>query len=248
MNMCILNSVGMVYSHILRKGVHNNTRNIQFFLNYSRDIHPEIFSDERKTEFLHRLSKSPVIWGGKPSAVKNAAILVPLCTSNSIPSVLFTLRSPNIRRHRGQVSFPGGMTDKTDKDFIHTAIRETKEEIGIAPSKITVWGEMKPLPTRDEGALVVPVVAHIGEINPRDLKINPQEVELIFTRTIQSLCDPKNWRVTQMRFKYGYTVPVFLGGEHRIWGLTAVCLHTLLLSLVPEVYNFNLHHHGMLKV
>ncbi|XP_013776472.1 nucleoside diphosphate-linked moiety X motif 8-like isoform X2 [Limulus polyphemus] len=246
--MCIPTSVEMIYSHILRKGVHNNTRCIQLCHYYSSDIHPQIFSDERKTAFLNRLSKSPVIRGVKPSAFKNAAILVPLCTFNGIPSVLFTLRSPNIRRHRGQVSFPGGMTDKTDKDFIHTAIRETEEEIGITASKITVWGEMKPLPTREGDALVVPVVAHIGEVNPSELKINPREVELIFTRTIQSLCDPKNWGITQMRLKYGYTLPVFLGGEHRIWGLTAVCLHILLLSLVPEVYNFNVHHQGMLKV
>lgn len=68
----------------------------------------------------------------------------------------------------------------------------------------------------------------------------------MFTRTVASLCMPGSFRQTQMRTvtkttPHGYTVPVYLGGEFRIWGLTAIMLHQALTVIAPGLYTFQLH-------
>ncbi|CAH0725526.1 unnamed protein product, partial [Brenthis ino] len=74
-----------------------------------------------------------------------AAVLVPLCQVNNIPSLLYTVRSMQLKSHSGQISFPGGKTDK-DETPIDTALRETYEEIGLSREKIEVWGCTQALP------------------------------------------------------------------------------------------------------
>ncbi|XP_034338320.1 mitochondrial coenzyme A diphosphatase NUDT8 [Magallana gigas] len=145
--------------------------------------------------------------------------------------------------------FPGGMMDDTDHDLITTALRETQEEIGLKIPREAVWGSLQSLPSRVNGkTLVTPIIASIGELQNHNLHLNKTEVERVFTRTISSLCDRKNVGSTQFKrgklpsLKSGYTLPVYLGGEHRIWGLTAITLHMLLPILAPGLYKFNLLH------
>ncbi|XP_062575793.1 mitochondrial coenzyme A diphosphatase NUDT8-like isoform X2 [Saccostrea cucullata] len=179
---------------------------------------------------------------------KKAAVLVPLCTVNGQPSLLFMVRSNLIPTHRGEVSFPGGMMDDTDQDLIETALRETQEEIGLNIAREDVWGSLQSLPSRDGKNLVTPIIASVGELEKHKLNLNKAEVENVFTRTVSSLCDSKNVGSTQFRrgklpsLQSGYTLPVFLGGEHRIWGLTAVVLHMFLPVLAPGLYKFKLRH------
>ena len=69
------------------------------------------------------------------------------------------------------------------------------------------------------------------------------QVELVFTRTLTSLCDQSNHRQTQFRpIKTGYTLPVFTGGEYPIWGFTAIVLHQVLTVLAPGLYSNKLKH------
>lgn len=169
-----------------------------------------------------------------------AAILIPICEVDGQVSLLYTLRAANLKSHRGQVSFPGGKCDKIDKSIEETAMRETVEELGITNDQIELWGRGKWLTTKYETA-VTPVIGRIkGNVVLSDLKTNPTEVEEVFTVTLQELCIPENLKYTQFRILMARTpssTPVFLGGKHRIWGLTAYFTHMFLKCLLPtEAY------------
>lgn len=159
--------------------------------------------------------------------------MVPLCSIDGKPSVLLTVRSVLVGRNKGDVSFPGGMKELSDRDAIHAALRETKEEIGISADIPEVWTTMNPFPSRNGNITITPVIAFIGNIDIKNCEINKGEVESVFAQTLESLCNPDNWRYTQ--FKKGYVLPVYLG-KHRIWGLTAGVLHVILQALLPGVY------------
>lgn len=211
-----------------------------------------ILSEENKLRVLKALQKYDLPSLRKVTVAgdhRKAAVLIPLCSVKGEPSILFMVRSNKIPAHRGEVSFPGGMMDDTDHDLITTALRETQEEIGLRIPREAVWGSFQSLPSRVNGkTLVTPIIASIGELQNHNLHLNKTEVERVFTRTISSLCDRKNVGSTQFKrgklpsLKSGYTLPVYLGGEHRIWGLTAITLHMLLPILAPGLYKFNLLH------
>ena len=70
---------------------------------------------------------------------KRASVLIPLChDKDGKPAILFTTRSENLRRHSGQVCFPGGMVDRDDRSITDTALRELQEEIGISEETVDV--------------------------------------------------------------------------------------------------------------
>lgn len=165
-----------------------------------------------------------------------SAVMLPFCLVRGEPSILLTLRSTKLNSHRGQVSFPGGRMDKEDPNEIHTALREMEEELGISSSCTDVLGELPPILDRTQ-RLVHPVVGFIGDIESLNMQMNPDEVEAVFTMTLAHLCDSKNRRFTLfMRPKFSFTSPVFLGGEHRVWGLSAILLNTVLGAVLPDDY------------
>ncbi|XP_043823866.1 nucleoside diphosphate-linked moiety X motif 8-like isoform X2 [Dromiciops gliroides] len=105
----------------------------------------------------------------------SAAVLVPLCSVHGDPSLLYTLRSSHlIGRHKGVVSFPGGKCDPQDQDIVDTALRETREELGLPIQEENVWGVMKPVNDR-KNSVIVPVIAQVGPLESLDLTPNPKE-------------------------------------------------------------------------
>lgn len=169
-------------------------------------------------------------YGKVPTA--SAAVLVPLCKVDDVPSLLYTVRSTNLKMNSGEISFPGGKTEKGETP-IQTALRETNEEIGLTPDKIEVWGQAPAVPARNNIMMITPVISSILNLKQEDLKVNTQEVSEVFTVSIEMLCDPKNQYYTQ--FRNGFILPVFvLQEDYKIWGITAYITHAFLSSILSK--------------
>ncbi|PSN34502.1 hypothetical protein C0J52_13402 [Blattella germanica] len=216
-------------------------------VNQGRTISKEfILSAENRSNCIAKLKNIKPIRLSEAEPVKKAAILVPLCVVNDEISLLYTLRSSDLKSYRGQVSFPGGVQDKTDKTLEETAVRETFEELGIKKSQIEIWGHGSFVGTRQKDIAVLPFVGYLGEVSLEDLSLNEKEVESVFTVPLRHFTDPTNCRYTQ--FRNGYVLPTFIGGEHRIWGMTAIVTHFVLNALLPPgAYTHKLHYVRPLK-
>ncbi|CAH0474516.1 unnamed protein product [Peronospora belbahrii] len=162
-----------------------------------------------------------------------AAVVIPLCTFKGEPSVLFTLRSLTVGKHKGEVCFPGGMVDATDSCIEGTCLREMNEEVGLAPTGVDVLGILRcdwSSVTSITGIAVTPVVGFIGEMSDQTVAINEAEVESLFTVPVRDLMNQDNW------IRHSNATPVFTGGPHVIWGLTAYLLD-ICLSEVLQISN-----------
>lgn len=150
-----------------------------------------------------------------------AAVLLPIIL-RSDPTVLFTERNAQLKRHAGQVSFPGGRVEKDDVSLVHTALRETREETGIGADYITVAGFLDAYET-GTGYAVLPVVGLLRE--GFALAPNTDEVSEVFEVPLGFLLDPanrqRNQREWQGRMRSFYA---FSYNGHYIWGATAAML------------------------
>jgi len=155
----------------------------------------------------------------------DAAVLVGLVPREAGAAVLLTLRTDDLRHHGGQVSFPGGRVEPEDADAIAAAIRETGEEIGVAPAQVSPIGLLDPLVTIT-GFRVLPVVAAIdpGYVARPD----PREVADVFEVPLAFLLDPANLdhRLVDFRGR-PRRVLEFRYPAQRIWGATASILWNL---------------------
>lgn len=151
--------------------------------------------------------------------LKSAAVLVPLVDYQSGMTVLFTKRTAHLARHAGQVSFPGGRIEAGDSGPVETALRETEEEIGLAPRDVEVIGHLDTYVTRT-GFVVTPVVGIVQP--PCTVTPDPYEVAEIFEVPLAFLLDPANHRRCSSEFE-GVTRHFYAMqyGGHCIWGATA---------------------------
>ena len=147
-----------------------------------------------------------------------AAVLVAV-TDRPEPGVLLTLRQPHLRRHAGQIAFPGGRVDPEDTDVIAAALREAQEEIGLDPALVEIVGTSDPYRV-GTGFTVTPVVGVI----PPDLALAPHEGEVaaVFETPLAFLLAPGNhalksaiWEGRERRFHE------IQWEDRRIWGATA---------------------------
>ncbi|CAL1287450.1 unnamed protein product [Larinioides sclopetarius] len=223
-----LQSKGILSSWSTRACEHTLHKRRFFSVLASRDV----FSGTSKEQFIKCMEKLKINFVTNKKA-REASVLIPLCRINGNPSVLLTMRSVKMGRNKGDASFPGGMREISDKNSIEVALRETQEEIGLL-SNIEIWTTMPTFPSRTGSITITPVVAFIGDTRVEDCIINKDEVEYVFAVSLESLCDPNN--IFYTRYKRGYAMPVYIVGEYRIWGLTAMILHYLLKCLLPNDY------------
>ena len=124
--------------------------------------------------------------------------------------------------HPGQVSFPGGRMEETDADIEVTALRETREEIGIAEEEVAIIGYLETMPTVT-GYAVTPVVGLIDGLV--DLVIDRTEVEYTFEVPLSFLLEPDNHRLVAREWQgLSFSMVEFHFEGQRIWGATAQML------------------------
>lgn len=147
-----------------------------------------------------------------------AAVLVPIVARPEL-TVLLTQRTETLRRHSGQIAFPGGRMEPTDRDPIATALREAQEEIGLAPSFVEPLGYLDAYRT-GTGFRIFPVVSLVRE--GFTLKLDAREVADAFEVPLAFLMDEANhrteartWLGVERRF---YAMPF---EDRYIWGATA---------------------------
>ena len=153
--------------------------------------------------------------GGKT----DAAVLIPLFGWPDSPGLVFTERRADLRRHAGEISFPGGRRDPGE-ELIETALREAEEEVGLAPSEVEVLGALPPVGTFVTGYKIHPFVGAIGTDAGSGLAANPDEVERILRAGLGELTSTRTRRrVPQSRIPL--RTDTFEAEGHLIWGATA---------------------------
>jgi len=156
----------------------------------------------------------------------DASVLVPLACYQNELAILFTHRSEKLYRHRGQVSFPGGIRELQDCNLLDTALRETKEEIGIQPEQIRILGSLLPV-TSTKNFRILPYVGFIESLN--GLRPDGEEVARIFCVPYNWLSNNENIKLIDYIDQKGRRHKVWSYSEFEgetIWGITANILHT----------------------
>ena len=164
---------------------------------------------------------------------RRAAVLVPVLLEPEGARLVYTVRRDHLQDHAGQISFPGGSMDPGDGSLLETALREAEEEIDLSPDLVEVIGELEEMYIPPSGFRVSPFV---GLLPPEaELVLHPDEVEAIFTVSLDELISPRTFRkVLWTREGREYEVPIFaVDGPPRrnIWGATAAMTAALLARL-----------------
>ena len=149
-----------------------------------------------------------------------AAVLLPLYGWPEEPGLVFTERRADLRRHAGEISFPGGRRDEGYADLAATALREAEEEIGLDPAVVEIGEELPTTGTFVTGYRIHPFVGHIPHPDTLDLRPNPAEVETVLTFSLQTLSESYEIRRLVRRGTPIHT-PTYEAEGHLIWGATA---------------------------
>ncbi len=162
-------------------------------------------------------------------ALRESAVLAPMCVRDGIPHLLFTRRPEGLRHHGGQISFPGGARDAADGTALFTALRELQEELGVPPAQVEVLGPLDEIPT-PSGFRIAPFAGRIA--GDATLLPNPAEVEELIQLPVTAFFEPGLPRVEERQvFGRGRAVYFYEVGPHVIWGATAHILRELLAEL-----------------
>jgi 8-oxo-dGTP pyrophosphatase MutT (NUDIX family) len=190
----------------------------------SLDVPPAL-TDLKASATRGDLDLDPGLWErAGVQATRPAAVLVPI-VARPEPTVLLTVRTPDLPSHAGQIAFPGGKIDPHDETPLAAAIREGEEEIGLDPRLIDPIGYLD-LYLTFSGFRILPVLARVE--SEFSLTINPSEVVEAFEVPLPFLMEPANhaektreWRNIQRTY---LEMPY---GDRHIWGITAGILRNL---------------------
>lgn len=157
--------------------------------------------------------------------LRAAAVLVPIVLRPEGATLLLTKRNDKLTHHAGQISFPGGRQESYDDGPVETALRETREEVGIPSAWIEPLGYIDRLVTIT-GFNVVPVVGFVRDAPP--IVIDRGEVAEVFEVPLTYALDRANRQLREREFRGRVRhYHVIQYGKHDIWGATAAMIANL---------------------
>jgi len=176
----------------------------------------------------HRVDDFSTMSKVVPSA-KNSAVLILLFPDNGKIKTVFIKRSEYDGVHSGQISFPGGKFEKTDKDFEATALREANEEIGVLPDNIEIIGQLTDFYIPPSNFLVKVYVGYL--LTKPEFIPDTKEVQSIIVADLDEFYNSNNVSVKEFYStsrKIKINAPCYLVNGLEIWGATAMILSELL--------------------
>ena len=161
----------------------------------------------------------------------DAAVLVPLYRGEDAElHAVFTKRRDDMRKHPGEISFPGGRQDPEDPDLAATALREACEEIGLDPGDVRLLGALQPTPTIVTNYAIYPFVGLIDA--GRRWTLSPDEVSEVLELKVADVRDGYERR-RLVRRGLPIRTDTYRVGSHMIWGATARIVGDLLERVDP---------------
>ncbi|MTD39484.1 CoA pyrophosphatase [Erwinia sp. CPCC 100877] len=159
---------------------------------------------------------------------RQAAVLIPI-VRRPAPGLLLTRRSPRLRKHAGQVAFPGGAVDAGDASLVDAALREAREEVGIPPQRVDIIGVLPPVDSVS-GFQVTPVVGII----PSNLHYHAceDEVASVFEMPLQEALRLGRYHPLDIKRRDGDRRIWLSWYQHyMVWGMTAGIIRELALQI-----------------
>ena len=164
--------------------------------------------------------------------MKMAAVMVLILKKDDSYELLLTKRAQHLKNHAGEICFPGGSSEPDDNSHQETALRETKEEVGINSSEIEIIGMIPAIPTFT-GFIIHPIIGLVNEAT--NIVIAPSEVESYFTVPFLYFLNYENKQEYVRRFN-NTDIPIieYHYNGARIWGATAMIISLLCEKLMRE--------------
>jgi 8-oxo-dGTP pyrophosphatase MutT (NUDIX family) len=157
-----------------------------------------------------------------------AAVLLPLYEKDGVQHLVLQVRTDLVEHHKGQISFPGGAQDPGDVDLLHTALRETEEEIGLQREDVEVLGQLDDIITITN-FLVTPYVGRITRPAPYPFAPSGYEVAELLEVPLPHLLDPASYNPEPVPWRDRLVgPPSYSYGRHVIWGATGRILQQFL--------------------
>jgi len=185
--------------------------------------------DEKLKELLSRRPKKRIT----DDELAPSAVLLPIYYKEGEIHILFTRRTENVKSHKRQISFPGGAREGGE-GLLQTALRESAEEIGLAPDKVKILGELDDTVTLVSDYIVSPFVGVVPW--PYDFKVDGWETDEIIEAPVSSLLDEESWHhKTEVIEGREVTAYFYHYRGDVIWGATARILQQFLDIFVQAV-------------
>ena len=183
----------------------------------------------KQIESTLKVNKVPRISDKKFFGIPKAAVFVLLIDRPYGTSILLVKRSSKVSTHKGEICFPGGKEENSDKSLLNTAFRELKEEIGISKDSVNLICSLTPEITRT-GYVIVPFVGHL--LDDSSIKPDMSEIEKVMFVTLKDIQDPDRRRTIDFILddssfhRNGFMVKNYL-----VWGATSNITNELITKI-----------------
>lgn len=167
-----------------------------------------------------------------------AAALVPVYRDEDGEIRLVLVRRAEGGTHGGQLALPGGKRDAQDRSMLDTALRETWEEIGLAPERIDVLADLPAVETRTTGFRILPFLARI--LRPAQWRLDPREVAEVIEVKLNDLTRPGAHAEEVMQlpsWPEPRSTPFYRVGPYQLWGVTYRIVDPLIPRLLAGEWN-----------